>query len=98
VFERVEQGFARLAKWLVVIAVLLAFAQSVRLPDAMPGAVAFALLGAPLWALGRYAWAKRGAHGRTQERPKPRRRALPPPLLPEDDVHLPQGRTPRRPT
>lgn len=96
---RIEQVFFELAGGLVVAAVLLVALQSVRVPDLPPAAGAVAVLVVPLWALGRYAWARRGAHGRTPDRPKPRRRALPPPPTFENgNVHLPEGRTPRRPS
>ena len=98
VFAGLEQTLVRLAGLLIVAFVLLLSVQSLHVPDVPAGIVGLTVLGAPLWALGRYTWSRRGAHGRTLDRLKPRRRTLPPPPTFENgDVHLPQGRTPRRP-
>lgn len=90
--SQLEQTLFRLGAILVVSAVLLAALPSIPIPEvgAEPLLVLLAL--GLLWIVGRVAWARRGT-SRPEMRPKPRRRALPPPpRLGDNDHDYPEHR------
>jgi hypothetical protein len=77
-FEQLEKAGTKLGVTMLVVVILYASCSRLLASENASGILLATLLCVPLWILGRIATATRSRHT-SRERPKPRRRALPPP-------------------
>jgi hypothetical protein len=79
-FEQLAKMGAKLGVAMLVVVMLYAgCSQLLASKDGSPVILGF-FLSIPIWLVGRISWARR-ARRPSSERPKPRRRALPPPPI-----------------